>query len=53
MYNAWKSKQICTEFQSEDLKVRDHLEDQDVDGKRILKKLGVRAWNEFNQFKIR
>jgi hypothetical protein len=47
-HTAGLSEISYTEFQSEDLKEMDHVEDRDVDGeiilKWIVKKVGVMVW---------
>jgi hypothetical protein len=36
MYHAWERWKICEKFWSENLKVKDHKEDLDIDGRIIL-----------------
>jgi hypothetical protein len=37
MLHAWEVWQIRTNIWSEDLKMKDHLEDQGLDGRMLLK----------------
>jgi hypothetical protein len=52
----WGRYEMHTEFQSKNLKGRDHLEDLSIDGsvilKCVLKKYGVRMWTGFIWLRI-
>jgi hypothetical protein len=52
MWHAWERGETYTGFWWESLKERDHLKDQDVDGRMDLREIGWEVWSGFSWLRI-